>query len=158
MLQARLFAYGDAHRYRLGINASQLPVNSPKGVAGGARNYGRDGFMALGSNGGRSSNYEPNSTGGPVETGERYAHGLAVTGTTGPSAPVRHAEDDDYVQAGALYRVMKPEERARLIANIAGSLSKVSRPDVIERSIGHFRRADPEYGTRLAEAVAALRK
>ncbi len=158
MLQARLFAYGDAHRYRLGINHTRLPVNEPKSVPGGARNYGRDGFMRTGDNGGRARNYEPNSYDGPAETGAPYQHGLAVTGTTGPAAPVRHAEDDDYVQAGALYRVMDAEARARLVANIAGSLAKVSRPDVIERSVAHFRRADPEYGTRLAEAVAVLRR
>jgi catalase len=45
MLQARLFGYGDAHRYRLGVNHTRLSVNAPQGVAGGARNYGRDGAM-----------------------------------------------------------------------------------------------------------------
>src|SRR5262249_16311319 len=53
MLQARLFAYGDAHRYRLGINHTRLPVNQPKGVAGGAQNYGRDGAMRFDGNSGR---------------------------------------------------------------------------------------------------------
>ena len=48
--------------------------------------------------------------------------------------------------------------RARLVATLAGSLAKVSRPDVIERSIAHFRQADPDYGARVAEAVAALRR
>ena len=158
MLQARLFAYGDAHRYRLGINHTRLDVNEPKGVPGGPRNYGRDGFMRAGDNGGRAKNYEPNSYDGPAETGEGYQHGLGVAGMTGPAAPVRHAEDDDYVQAGALYRVMTADGRARLVANLAGSLAKVSRPDVIEHSIAHFRRADPEYGARVAEAVAALRR
>ena len=59
MLQGRLFGYGDAHRYRLGINHTRLAVNTPKGVKGGAQNYGRDGFMTDGR-GGRSKNYEPN--------------------------------------------------------------------------------------------------
>ena len=67
MLQGRLFAYGDAHRYRLGINHTQLPVNAPH--AAEARNYGRDGLMAGHGNGGRADNYEPNSFDGPVETG-----------------------------------------------------------------------------------------
>jgi catalase len=71
---------------------------------------------------------------------------------------VRRRGDDDFSQAGALYRVMSEAERGRLVANIAGSLAQVSRTDVIERSIEHFRKADPEYGRRLAEAVAALRK
>ena len=68
MLQGRLFAYGDAHRYRLGINHTQLPVNAPHATE--ARNYGRDGLMAGHGNGGRSKNYEPNSFDGPVETGQ----------------------------------------------------------------------------------------
>jgi len=157
MLQARLFAYGDAHRYRLGVNHTQLPVNATR-VPGGARNYGRDGFMTSGGNGGRGKNYEPNGFDGPAQSGEPSRNALAVSGATGPAAPVRHAEDDDYGQAGALYRVMKPDAQARLIANLAGSLAKVSRPDIVERSIGHFARADPGYGARLAAAVAALRK
>ena len=66
MLQGRLFAYGDAHRYRLGINHTQLPVNAPHATE--AHNYGRDGVMAGQGNGGRAKNYEPNSFGGPVET------------------------------------------------------------------------------------------
>ena len=68
MLQGRLFAYGDAHRYRLGINHTQIPVNRPHAVE--AANYGRDGFMRFDGNEGRAKNYEPNSFGGPVQTNE----------------------------------------------------------------------------------------
>ena len=68
-----------------------------------------------------------------------------------------HVEDDDFSQAGALYRVMPEEARKRLVENIAGSLSQVSRKDVIERSVAHFRKADPEYGQRVADAVARRR-
>lgn len=157
MLQARLFAYGDAHRYRLGVNHTRLPVNAPRGVEGGARNYGRDGAMRFDDNGGRSRNYEPNGHDGPAETGERYDLGYEVAGLTGPAAHVRHVEDDDFVQAGALYRVMTGAERLRLVENLAGSLSQVSRPDVIARAIDHFRRADPELGARLEAAVDAKR-
>ena len=52
---------------------------------------------------------------------------------------------------------MSEAEKYRLIGNIAGSLSQVSREDIIERSVAHFRRADPEFGGRLAEAVAKRR-
>ncbi len=160
MLQARLFAYGDAHRYRLGVNHTRLPVNAPKGMegGGGARNYGRDGAMRFDDNGGRAPNYEPNSFDGPAETGERYELGFAVAGTVGPAQHVRHAEDDDFVQAGALYRVMKEDERARLVEAIAGSLAQVKRDEIVERSIEHFRKADAEYGRRVAESVAARRR
>jgi len=157
MLQARLFAYGDAHRYRLGINHTRLPVNAPKGVESGAQNYGRDGAMRFDDNGGRAKNYEPNSYGGPAETRESYALDYDVSGSIGPQGLVKHAEDDDFVQAGALFRVMKPDERKRLAGNIAGSLAQVTKSDVIERSIEHFRKADAEYGRLVAAAVAARR-
>jgi catalase len=157
MLQARLFAYGDAHRYRLGINHTQIPVNAPRGVAEGAPNYGRDGAMCFGDNGGRSKNYEPNSFDGPRQTDEPHYAGLAGEGVSGTYAPVHHAEDDDFVQSGMLYRVMPEDARERLVANIAGNLGRVSRPEIIERSIGHFRDADPEYGARVEAAVKAQR-
>ena len=157
MLQGRLFAYGDAHRYRLGINHTQLPVNAAKGVAGGATNYGRDGAMRFDQNGGRAKNYEPNSFGGPTQTGEPLYAGLEAGGVSGSYASEPHAEDDDFVQAGMLYRVMKPDERARLVANIAGSLGQVRHAEIVARSVEHFRRADPEYGERVAVAVKERR-
>jgi catalase len=156
MLQARLFAYGDAHRYRLGINHTRLGVNEPKGVPGGARNYGRDGFMRFDDNGARTKNYEPNSFDGPVETGAELYSGLAVTGQTGhyPQVP---REVDDFKQAGDLYRLQPADAKQRLVDNIAGSLAQVSRDDIIARSIEHFRRADAEFGRRISEGVAARR-
>ena len=157
MLQARLFAYGDAHRYRLGINHTRLTVNAARGVEGGPRNYGRDGAMRFDDNGGRAVNYEPNSHNGPAETGAAYDLGYDVSGSVGPRGLVKHREDDDYAQAGALYRVMKEDGRRRLIDNIAGSLAQVSRQDIIDRAIGHFRKADADYGQRLADAVARRR-
>ena len=153
MLQARLFGYGDAHRYRLGVNHTRLSVNAPRGVEGGARNYGRDGAMRFDANGGRSRNYEPNSYGGPAQTGTPQRGVYDVSGSIGPHGLVKHAQDDDFAQAGALYRVMKDDERKRLVDNIAG-LARVSREDVVDRSVEYFRKADREYGSRVAEAVA----
>jgi len=158
MLQGRLFAYGDAHRYRLGVNHTQLPVNAPRGVAGGATNYGRDGAMRFDGNGARGKNYEPNSFDGPRQTGEPLYVGLASQGSSGSYAPIRHADDDDFVQAGMLYRVMSEDERERLIANIAGSLAQVTRLDIVERSVAHFRAADPDYGARVEAAVKDRRR
>jgi catalase len=155
MLQGRLFSYGDAHRYRLGVNHTQLSVNRPHMTE--ARNYGRDGAMRFDGNGGRSKNYEPNSHGGPVQSNEPLYEGIEVFGVTGSHPWVNHPEDSDFVQAGDLYRLMSEEEKQRLVANIAGGLSKVSREDVIARSISHFRNADPDYGTRVEAAVKALR-
>ncbi len=67
-------------------------------------------------------------------------------------------EGDDFSQAGALYRVMDEAAQARLVANIAGSLSQVSKDEIVARSVAHFQAADAEYGRRVAEAVAELRR
>jgi catalase len=83
MLQGRLFAYGDAHRYRLGVNHTQIPVNAPLGVPGGATHYGRDGAMRFDGNGGRTKNYEPNSFDGPQQTGDAHYAGIAGVGRVG---------------------------------------------------------------------------
>src|SRR6266851_419828 len=156
MLQGRLFAYGDTQRYRLGINHTQLPVNRPRTQAG-VHNYGRDGAMRFDANGKRAKNYEPNSFDGPAETNVPIYAGVEVAGVTGSHKPVLHKEDSNFVQAGALYRLMKPDEKDRLIANIAGNLGKVSRDDIIARAIGHFRAADADYGARLETAIKAFR-
>lgn len=158
MLQARLFAYGDAHRYRLGINHTALPVNTPKGVPGGERSYARDGGMRYGDNGGRGPNYEPNSRGGPRQSGAAYGFADPVDGVVGPQKAPVHEDDDDFVQAGALYRVMDEAARARLVDNIAGGLAQVTLPGVVERSIQHFAAADAEYGERIAAAVVTKKK
>ncbi|MFE6740690.1 catalase [Streptomyces tubercidicus] len=154
MLQGRLFAYGDAHRYRVGINADHLPVNRPHATE--ARSHGRDGVMYDGRHAGQK-NYEPNSFGGPVETGRPLWQPVTVTGPTGEHVAPSHAEDDDFVQAGNLYRLMAEDEKERLINNLAGFISQVSRDDIAQRAIENFRKADADYGKRLEAAVQALR-
>ncbi|MFE0089148.1 catalase [Streptomyces sp. NPDC058991] len=158
MLQGRLFAYADAHRYRLGVNHTQLPVNAPKAVPGGADNYGRDGLMATRNGSRHDKNYEPNSYAGPVQSDAALSAPLALYGHTGTHAAPLHAKDDDFHQAGELYRLMSEEEKSRLVANIAGGLSQVSRDDVIEKNLAHFHAADPDYGKRVEAAVTALRE
>lgn len=155
MLQGRLFSYGDTHRYRLGVNHTALPVNRPHVAE--ARNYGRDGFMCFDGNEGRAKNYEPNTFGGPVQTNEPHSAPLEMHGLSGASPWQRHAEDNDFVQAGNLYRLMSEDEKNRLVENLAVAISAVTRDDIIERSISHFRNADAGYGERVAKAVQALR-
>ncbi|MEU9129064.1 catalase [Kitasatospora sp. NPDC048540] len=157
MLQGRLFAYADAHRYRVGINADHLPVNRPHATE--AHTNHRDGHLYDGRHG-RRKNYEPNSFGGPVQTGRPLWAAVPVAGATGTHEAPAHAEDDDFGQAGTLYRLFSEEEKQRLIANLAGFIAKVSadRDDIVERAIDNFRRADADYGRRLEEAVRGLRK
>ena len=155
MLQGRLFSYGDTQRYRLGINHTALPVNCPHAVK--ADNYARDGAMRFDGNEGRAKNYEPNSFAGPAQTNELHSAPLEMRGLSGSWPNERHADDNDFVQAGDLYRLISEDEKQRLVENIAAGLSAVSRPDIIDRSIAHFRNADSDYGERVAKAVQALR-
>ncbi|KOG32914.1 hypothetical protein AQJ84_01945 [Streptomyces resistomycificus] len=131
-------------------------MNAPK--AAPVSNHGRDGLMASNSQGRAARNYEPNSYDGPAETGRPLSAPLAVDGWTGTHEAPLHTKDDDFFQAGELYRLMSQEERSRLVANIAGGLSQVSLDAVIEKNLTHFHAADPEYGRRVEEAVRALRE
>ncbi|MGI9332569.1 MAG: catalase [Gammaproteobacteria bacterium] len=148
MLQLRLFAYADAHRYRLGsANYASLPVNRPRCPV---HNYQRDGHMRFDGNGGASVNYEPNSFGGPLEDRSRAEPPLEVSGD---AARYDHREDnDDYIQAGNLFRLMSEPERERLMDNIARAMQGVPA-NILERQVAHFSKADPAYGTGVAKRV-----
>jgi catalase len=154
MLQGRLFAYGDAHRYRLGINHTRIPVNAPH--AAKADNYGRDGAMRVDDNGARSKNYEPNSFDGPVQTNEPHYGGLPLAGVSGTYQWDKR-ETNDFEQAGALYRLIDEAAKQRLVGNIADGLAQVSHREIVDRSVSYFRNADPDYGERIARAIAARR-
>ncbi|MBP1916964.1 catalase [Lederbergia galactosidilyticus] len=147
MLQGRLFAYHDAHRYRVGTNHQMLPINRAKNEV---NNYQRDGAMRLDANGGGSVYYEPNSFSGPVETQENKQAAFAVSGVADSVAYDHH---DHYTQAGNLYRLLSEEERTRLVENIVNAMKPVEREEIKLRQIGHFYKADPEYGTRIAEGL-----
>ncbi|MFJ5047481.1 catalase [Streptomyces sp. NPDC098077] len=156
MLQGRLFAYADAHRYRLGVNHTHLPVNAPRTAV--VDNYGRDGVHATRNGSRHDKNYEPNSYAGPAQTDAALAAPLAIHGWTGTHEAPAHTKDDDFFQAGELFRLMSEDEKGRLVANIAGGLSQVTRDDVIEKNLAHFHAADADYGKRVEKAVRALRE
>jgi catalase len=151
MLQGRLFSYGDAHRYRLGANAESLPVNCPHATR--AATYQRDGAMRFDDNGGNTPNYEPNSFGGPAADPSVREPALKITGD---ADRYDHREGyEDYAQAGALYRLLAPGERLRLVHNIACSLSGAPK-NIQERQLVHFDGADPEYGNGVRAELESL--
>lgn len=149
MLQGRLFSYNDTHRHRLGANYHLLPVNSAKSCP--MHNYQRDGAMRSDTNGGSAPNYWPNSFDGPTPRPDTAEPALELSGTA-----ARHAYplvDDDFVQAGDLYRkVLSDEARTNLVNNIAGHL-KGAQPRLQLRQAALFYKADPEYGSRVAEGL-----
>jgi catalase len=150
MLQGRLFSYGDAARYRLGVNHAQIPVNAPRCPV---HSYHRDGAMRVDGNGGRSTNYEPNSR-GALQAQPDYAEPpLKVEGA---AARWNHREDTDYFsQPGALFRLMTPAQQQVLFENTARAIAGVSQP-IVERHIANCGKADPAYGKGVAEAIKRL--
>ncbi|MBD8594064.1 catalase [Pseudomonas sp. CFBP 8758] len=148
MLQGRVFAYADAHRYRVGTNHQQLPVNAPRSPV---HSYQRDGSMAFGSNGGAAPNYEPNSYTDAPKQAPQYRE--PASALHGDADRFDHRVDADYYsQAGALFRLMNAEQQTLLIDNIAGAMMGVSA-DVVERQLQHFYRADEAYGNGIAKAL-----
>ena len=149
MLQARVFAYADAHRYRLGVNFERLPINCPRATE--ANNYQRDGAMRFDDNGGASPNYEPNSFGGPKEDAAYGEPPLKISGDARRYEQKRGV-DDDYIQPGNLYRLMPADEQKRLIESLVGSLKKAPK-EIQKKMVAHFRKADQAYGEGVAKGL-----
>ncbi len=147
MLQGRLFAYGDAQRYRLGVNHQHIPVNAPRCPV---HSYHRDGAMRVDGNFGSTIGYEPNSQG---EWQEQADYAEPALDLSGAAAHWDHREDDDYYsQPGNLFRLMNNEQQEALFNNTAGSLDGVSL-DVQKRHIENCMKADPAYGAGIAKAL-----
>jgi catalase len=147
LLQGRLFAYFDTQRYRLGANFQQLPINRPK-VAVHTNNQNG----ALATRGLKSDvNYEPSvSTDGLTDTPEYQASRRQLSGTTLQKAITKQ---DNFAQAGELYRSFSEADKANLISNLAGDLGQVKNRAVQVKMLSYFYRADADYGTRLAGAI-----
>jgi len=147
MLQARVFSYHDTHIHRLGPNYHLIPVNSPKNAP--EMSYQRDGFMRVDENGSGGPNYWPNSFDGPGPDPAALEPPFEVTGQAART-PYPHP-NDDFVQAGNLYRdVMSEQDRDHLIGNIVSHLGGAQKR-VQLRQAAIFFRADTDYGTRVAE-------
>ncbi len=147
MLQFRIFAYGDAHRHRLGVNHESLPVNRAHAPV---NDYHRDGAMRFDGNGGGSVNYEPNSFGGPVEDPAFKEPPLAISGAA--DRYDHRLGNDDYGQPGNLFRLMSPDQKRQLFDNIAAAMQGVPE-EIQRRQIAHFAKADPAYGQGVAERL-----
>ncbi len=148
MLQGRLFSYGDAQRYRLGVNHSSIPVNAPRCPY---HSFHRDGQMRVDGNYGATLGYEPNSYGEWQEQPEAKEPPLALSGAADHWNP-REDDNDYYSQPGALFRLMSPEQQQVLFDNTARAMGDA--PEQIKRRhIGNCQKADPAYGAGVAKAL-----
>ncbi|MGC2166483.1 MAG: catalase [Gallionella sp.] len=147
MLQARLFSYGDAQRYRLGVNHHQIPVNAPRCPF---HSYHRDGAMRVDGNHGGTIGYEPNSYGQWQEQPDYREPPLSIEGS---ADHWNHRVDEDYYsQPGALFRLMTPVQQQVLFENTARSIGEASR-QIQLRHIANCTKADPAYGAGVASAL-----
>jgi len=151
MLQARVFSYADAHRYRLGTHYEALPINAPKCAV---NHYHKDGQMRFFPNfPNPDAYYEPNSFNGPVENPDFAEPPLKISGDV---ARYNHREgNDDYGQPRELFNLFDDGQKARLFSNIAESMQGVPK-DIIERQLKHFDKVDPAYGKGVRDALKKL--
>ncbi|MBF0471016.1 MAG: catalase [Gammaproteobacteria bacterium] len=153
MLQGRLFSYGDAQRYRLGVNHAQIPVNKPRCPV---HSFHRDGAMRVDGNYGSHKAYEPNSLGLWQEQPNAGEPPLALEGAA-ESWNFREDDEDYFTQPGNLFRLMSSEQQQLLFTNTAAELSGVD--DVVkQRHIDHCLKADPAYGLGVATALGMVKK
>jgi catalase len=148
-LQGRLFAYGDAQRYRLGINHNQIPVNQAKNTV---NDYHRDGAMRVDGNYGGAVGYTPNSAGVWESQPEVKEPPLDLEGAMYRYDPKDDPTDDNFKAGGDLYRVMTEDKRRLLIENTARNIAPVT-DNVKYRHAVHCYLADEEYGQRITAAT-----
>jgi catalase len=147
MLQARIFSYADAHRYRVGVNADQLPVNKPRCPV---HTYNADGAMRLAGHPNPDAYYEPNSFNGPVQDERFHEPPLKLSGD---ADRYNHRDgNDDYRQPGDLFRLMSADQKQQLFHNYKAGMEGVP-VEIVKRQIVHCHRADPEYGAGVAKAL-----
>lgn len=147
MLQARLFSYGDAQRYRLGVNHHLIPVNAPRCPA---HSYHRDGTMRVDGNHGSTIGYQPNSQG---EWGEQPDYSEPPLDLEGAADHWNHRVDEDYFsQPGDLFRLMRAEQKKVLFENTARAMDGVPK-EIQLRHVSHCLKADPGYGKGVADAL-----
>jgi len=146
MLQARIFSYADAHRYRLGTHYEMLPVNRARCPV---HHYHKDGPMRFFEplTGNADAYYEPNSFDGPAEDKSFAEPPLPLSGDA--DRYDHRSGNDDYKQPGDLFRLMDAEAQARLMDNITEAMQGVPA-EIVKRQIAHFYKADPAYGTGVA--------
>jgi len=148
MLQGRLFSYGDAQRYRLGVNHHLIPVNQARCPV---HSYHRDGAMRVDGNYGSTLGYEPNSYGEWREQPDFSEPPLDIQGAA-DHWDYRKDDDDYYTQPGKLFRLMTPQQQQRLFENTARAMGDAPK-EIKERHIANCLKADPAYGQGVAKAL-----
>jgi len=154
MLQGRILAYPDAHRYRLGANYEQIPVNRPIVPV---HHHQRDGFMSVDGNSGSNPNYYPNSFDDITADKDYKEPALKLDSNIADSYERNEKDDDHFTQPGILFRkVMTEQQRKNTVRNFVGSMKGISGPKrkkIINRQLDHFYKADKELALSVAKGL-----
>lgn len=147
MLQARIFSYPDAQRYRVGTHYEMLPVNRPIVEV---NTYNLDGSMNFDIKEPTKAFYEPNSFDGPVEDKSYLEPDLAV-GDIAKRYDHR-VGNDDFSQPRALFLLMSNSQKEQLFSNIKDAMAGVPR-DIVDRQIALFEKVHPDYANGVKKAL-----
>ncbi|MDK2063280.1 catalase [Aliarcobacter butzleri] len=147
MLQARIFSYPDAHRYRVGTHYEMLPVNRPIVEV---NTYHADGSMNYEIKEPTDAYYEPNSFGGAIEDAS-FAEPAFETGDIADRYNHRDG-NDDFSQPRALFELMNNSQKEQLFSNIAAAMDTVPR-NIIDRQIALFEQVHADYAAGVKKAL-----
>lgn len=156
MLLARVFAYADAHRYRIGSNYNDLPVNRSQSEV---HSYAKDGHLRHYFKPGKVPVYAPNSFGGPKADPARAAEsgGWPTDGEMMRAAYTKRADDDDFRQAGVLVRqVFSEDQRARLVQTLVGQYQRLRRVDIRDRFLSYWNNIDSDTAAKIRNVVESV--
>jgi catalase len=149
VLQARIFSYADAHRYRLGTHYEELPVNAPKSPV---HHYHKDGSMTFTSaNSNADAYYEPNSFNGPAQDPSFAEPPLKISGDV--DRYNHRVGNDDYSQPRALFNLFDEGEKSRLFSNIAAAMQGVPE-EIVDRQLAEFGKVHSDYAAGVKKALA----
>ncbi|OCL82437.1 catalase [Arcobacter porcinus] len=147
MLQARIFSYPDAQRYRVGTHYEMLPVNRPIVEV---NTYNLDGSMNFEIKEPTKAYYEPNSFDGAVEDSSFAEPDLEV-GNIAQRYDHR-VGNDDFSQPRALFLLMNDNQKNQLFNNIKDAMNGVPQ-DIINRQVELFEKVHPDYANGVRKAL-----
>jgi len=149
LLQGRLFSYFDTQRHRLSGNFQQIPVNSSKNSV---KTYNQDGYMSIREQKG-DINYQPSTNNPEVTDNPKFKYSKSVFPAGITTGQAKIDKENNFRQAGELYKSFTKQDQDNLIKNLSGALNGVKNKVIVQKMIAYFYQADSEYGERLMKAT-----
>ncbi|KAF9027411.1 catalase-domain-containing protein [Hymenopellis radicata] len=149
VLQARLFSYSDTHRYRLGVNFMQIPVNCPFAPVA---NFERDGAMNVLGNQGSRPNYL--SSFDPIKLAKRpYVDETHQQWTGGAVSSLSTVTEIDFSWPRIFWASLSETDQTNFIGNVVGHLGQAKSEYVKRRQVALFAHVDAQLGQAIADGL-----